>query len=81
MNPLSLIPILLTIWVSAPALAHHGRHTNQLLYFADELIEFEGELIEMFWRNPHMRARLSVVGGNGDEAIWDLELAPGPRQL
>lgn len=73
--------ILLAMWVSAPALAHHGRHTNQLLYFADELIEFEGELTEIFWRNPHMRAKLSVVGDNGDESIWELELAPGPRQF
>ena len=73
--------LLLDIWASVPVLAHHGRHTNQLLYFADELIEFEGELTEIFWRNPHMRARLSVVGNNGDETIWELELAPGPRQF
>ena len=76
-----IIQMLLAVSFSAPVLAHHGSHTNQLLYFADELLEFEGELIEMFWHNPHTRARLRVVDDDGDEAIWELELAPGPRQF
>lgn len=71
----------LMLAVAAPVQAHHGSHSNALLYFADELVEFEGELTEVLWRNPHTRARLSVVDDNGDETIWELELAPGPRQL
>ena len=81
MKSLSITQMLLAASMSAPVLAHHGSHTNQLLYLADELLEFEGELTEMFWHNPHTRARLSVVDDNGDETIWELELAPGPRQF
>lgn len=81
MKPLSAVLILLADLISAPVLGHHGSHTNQLLYFADELVEFEGELTGVFWRNPHARARLRVVDDKGEETIWELELAPGPRQL
>ena len=81
MKPFSSIPVLLAVLVFAPALAHHGSHSNQLLYFADELVEFEGEVTEVFWRNPHARARLSVVDDAQNETIWELELAPGPQQL
>jgi hypothetical protein len=81
MKPLSSVVILLAVLISAPVLGHHGSHSNQFLYFTDELVEFEGEVTEVFWRNPHTRSRLSVVGDNGDGAIWELELAPGPRQL
>lgn len=81
MKPVTSIPFLPAVLIFAPALAHHGSHSNQLLYFADELVEFEGEVIEVFWRNPHTRARLGVVDDSGDEVIWELELAPGPRQL
>jgi len=81
MKPLSSVLVTVTVVIAAPVLAHHGSHTNALLYFSDELIEFEGELTEVFWRNPHARARLSVVDDNGVETIWEFELAPGPRQL
>jgi len=81
MKLLSSVLILLAVLITAPVLAHHGSHTNALLYFADELVEFEGELTEVFWRNPHTRARLRVIDDNQNETIWELELAPGPRQL
>jgi len=80
MKPLYVLT-LPALMITAPALAHHGSHTNQLLYFADELVELEGELTEVFWRNPHTRARLSVIDDDGAETIWELELAPGPRQF
>ncbi len=75
------IPVLLAMLVFAPALAHHGSHSNGLLYFADELVEFDGEVMEVFWHNPHTRARLSVVDDAQNVTIWELELAPGPRQF
>jgi len=81
MRPLSSVLFAVTVLIAAPVAAHHGSHTNALLYFADDLIEFEGELTEVFWRNPHTRARLSVADDDGDETIWELELAPGPRQF
>ncbi len=69
----------LAVLISLPVLAHHGFVTNPILYKAENLVELEGELTEVFWHNPHARARLKVVDDNGEETIWELELGPGPR--
>lgn len=69
----------IAVLISLPVLAHHGFVTNPVLYKAESLVELEGELIEVFWRNPHARARLRVINDNGDETIWELELGPSPR--
>ena len=66
--------------LAAPSiLAHHGAVTNGAIYLTDDFIELEGEITEVFWRNPHARARMSVLDDNGEETIWELELGPGPR--
>ncbi|MGI9258054.1 MAG: DUF6152 family protein [Gammaproteobacteria bacterium] len=67
------------ILVSTNVLAHHGAVTNGALYLTDDFIELDGELTEVFWRNPHTRARLSVVDSDGEQTIWELELGPTPR--
>ena len=73
--------VLLAVLISAPVPAHHGSVTNPLLYFSDELAELEGELTDVFWHNPHTRARLSVADDNGGATIWELEFAPWPRHF
>ncbi len=77
----SSIAVLPAVLLTAPVLAHHGSVTNPLLYLADELVEFDGEITEVFWRNPHTRARLSVTDDDGGETHWELELAPWPRHF
>jgi hypothetical protein len=77
----SSIAVLLGALISAPVLAHHGTVTNPLLYFADQLVEFEGEITEVFWRNPHTRVRLSIADDDGGETLWELEFAPWPRHF
>ncbi|HEY5624111.1 MAG TPA: DUF6152 family protein [Gammaproteobacteria bacterium] len=67
--------------VTLPAVAHHGSHLNPLLYFTDEMADLQGEVTEVFWRNPHTRLLLSVAGDGGEPEIWELELAPGPRSF
>ena len=81
MRFITSILIQMTLLISAPVLAHHGAVTNSALYFADELVEIEGELTEVFWHNPHTRARLRVVNDDGEGTTWELELGPTPRQL
>ncbi len=66
---------------SSSVLAHHGAVTNPALYITDELVELEGELTEIFWRNPHTRGRLRVVGDDGEATVWEVELGPGPRSM
>ena len=58
--------------------AHHGQVSNAALYLTDDFIELDGEITDIFWRNPHPRARLRVLDDNGEETVWELELGPTP---
>lgn len=73
--------VLASILLASQAFAHHGTVANGALYLTDTLIELEGEITEVLWRNPHTRARLRVVEPNGQEKIWEIELGPGPREF
>ena len=66
---------------SSLALAHHGPVTQTSLYLTDEFVELSGEIVDVFWRNPHTRARMLVVGDDGEEQMWEIEISPGPRTL
>ncbi len=73
---------LLALLLISPTLtAHHGPVTNASLYETDELVELEGEMIEVLWHNPHTRGRLEVVGADGEATIWEVELGSGPRSM
>ena len=53
------------------SMGHHSR-----VEFADGAIqEIEGEVVTVFWQNPHAHFTIKTVGGDGVEAIWDLESA------
>ena len=67
--------------ITSSAFAHHGTVANGALYLTESLLEFEGEIVEVLWRNPHARARMSVIDPNGEEKVWELELGPTPREL
>jgi len=71
----TLIRIVLMVGVALPPLvaAHHGTVTNPTLYIIEELVEIEGEVVEVFWRNPHVRFRL-----DDGSRIWELEMGPQP---
>ena len=75
-----LIP-LVTALVSTGLLAHHGAVTNSALYDTEEILELEGELIEILWQNPHTRGRLSVVNYAGEETVWEVELGVASQFL
>ena len=72
---------LVTALVSSGLLAHHGAVINSALYMTDEVLELEGELVEVLWENPHTRGRLSVVDDAGEETVWEVELGPGPNSM
>ena len=81
MRFITSILVSVTVLISASVLAHHGAVTSGFLYNADVLVEVEGELTEVLWRNPHLRARMKVVDAAGDETVWELELGPTPREF
>jgi len=63
------------------ALAHHGPVNNAFLYHSDELIELEGELTDILWRNPHTRAKVQVPGDDGEQIEWELDFGPAPDRF
>lgn len=75
LNQPGIASILVCIFLTLPAvsLGHHGPNTNPALYLSENLIEFEGEVSGVLWRNPHPRILVTVTGENGQNREWELE--------
>lgn len=70
--------LLILTSLSLNVIAHHGSVVNPRLYLAENLIELEGEIVDVFWRSPHPRFKLSVVDENNQRVEWELELNGNP---
>lgn len=62
----SLIPVAV--------LAHHSRAE-----FSSEVVEMEGELVAVMWRNPHAGLDLRVTNAQGVDEIWRIETFGSPN--
>ncbi len=60
----------------AGAFAHHSA---RITYDMDRVIEVEGEITGVMWRNPHLRFSLSAMGENGEAVAWEVESIPATR--
>jgi hypothetical protein len=58
-----------TLAAAGPALGHH----SFAMYDTASVIEIEGELAEIRWRNPHVRFTLNVSDATGAVTAWELE--------
>jgi hypothetical protein len=67
--------MMFSLFVPANTSAHHGANTNPELYLADNLVEIDGKISRVLWRNPHPRLKMTVVDENGESVEWELELA------
>lgn len=74
-RPFSSLPSIATaiasVCVATSTFAHHGPPVAPL-YVMEPLQEIEGEVVEIFWRNPHVRFRVEDEDGQ----IWELESDP-----
>lgn len=68
-RPVILVASLLVTTMPMSAVAHHSRAEFAL----GTMHEIEGEVVEMIWRNPHVRLRISARSADGSAAIWELE--------
>lgn len=63
---LTLLPLTLT--------AHHSRSE-----FAKEFSEIKGELVKVYWRNPHAGLDVRVANDDGSSEIWRVETYGSPN--
>ena len=70
----NLVGLLSTALLALPAAApaHHSR----FVFDTSELVEIEGTIESVFWRNPHVMVEIRATGAAGDEAVWELEGGP-----
>ena len=66
-----MIFVLAIPMFAVTAFAHHGP-PNNVLFDMDNIVELEGPVTEVFWRNPHVRLRLQDTTGE----IWEVESGP-----
>ena len=50
--------------------AHHSVGAN---FDVGNIIEVEGEVTQISWRNPHVRLVVTVRADNGEEELWGIE--------
>ncbi|MDE0005911.1 MAG: DUF6152 family protein [Rhodospirillaceae bacterium] len=55
--------------VSTVITAHHANVEHD----TSVVLELEGQVATLSWRNPHVRMTLNVPAGDGTEQTWDLE--------
>ena len=61
------------------ATAALGHHAAQVTYHTDQLIEVEGEITRLLWKNPHIRFTIDATGAQGGTVPWAVESIPVTR--
>ena len=56
--------------VPATTHAHHSVSAN---FNVSDIVELEGEITQVGWRNPHVYFAVSVTEDNGEEELWQIE--------
>ena len=60
--------------IPAALMAHHSRSE-----FSDEVVEKQGELVRVIWRNPHAGLDVRVTNEDGSEDVWRVETFASPN--
>lgn len=56
-----------------------AHHAARVIYHTDQIIEVEGEITRLLWRNPHIRFTINATDAQGGTARWDVESIPVTR--
>lgn len=68
--------ILVMTAVGGAAVAHHSA---RITYDLETVIEIQGEITGVTWRNPHVRFALSSVDEDNELVTWNVESIPVTR--
>lgn len=63
-----LLPLV--AWLVAPTADAH--HSFAAEFLADQTLTVEGTVTEVWFRNPHVRYYIEVVGEDGEKTTWDV---------
>ena len=64
-----LVAIAVAVLAQAPAVAHH----SVAEYDDDSIVEATGTVVDVLWRNPHVRLTISTEAFDGQTMLWELE--------
>lgn len=59
--------------VAVGAMPSHAHHASTGLYDRDTFGAVEGEIVSIFWRNPHVRLEVAREGPGGEAETWEIE--------
>jgi hypothetical protein len=62
--------LLAVLFLPFPALGHHSIVAT---FDSENIIELEGEITQVLWRNPHSRFTINVVDESGQDVLWQIE--------
>ena len=73
MGRLSVIrmSLFLSAWLAAVSVMAHHAATGR--YERDTFGEIQGEITDIFWRNPHVRFIVTRTGDDGQVEDWEVE--------
>jgi hypothetical protein len=63
-----LLTLALLLCSSQGAIAHHSYAAE---FDRDSPMTIEGEVVEVWFKSPHVRYYIKVTDDNGDEVTWD----------
>jgi|TARA_B110000483_G_scaffold243659_2_gene335025 hypothetical protein len=73
-NQIKLFTLVLLTILPLTLSAHHSRSE-----FSSEVIEIEGELLDVLWRNPHAGLQIKVTSDAGVDEVWRVETFASPN--
>ena len=65
-----LTGVVLAVLCGPTAFSHHS---IPVTFDVNRVVEIEGEVTRILWRNPHIRLTVRTVGQDGQEADWTIE--------
>jgi hypothetical protein len=70
-HPVAQAGLIVTVFLatSSPGHSHH----SFFAYDDSQLVDVQGEVTAVIWRNPHVRFTISATAATGQQELWEIE--------
>ena len=75
-----MLRLVLLICGSLVAVTVTAHHAASGIYDRNNVGEIEGEVVSIFWRNPHIRLDIIRISDDGDEETWEVSFGDAIRR-